>query len=167
MKLPSIVTVPHPALRRDLEPVTKFDRSLAELAEIMIATMREGEGVGLAANQIDRAERMFVYGIDEPLEFDNEKVEPVSPQAIVNPSIIIIDSRMVVDEEGCLSIPGLYGPVARPWRIRLEGQEISGKPIRKELSGYEARIVQHETDHLNGILFLDRVTDPGKLRRVK
>lgn len=167
MKLPSIVAVPHPALRRELAPVTVFDNALADLAEVMIATMHKGEGVGLAANQIDRPERMFVYGIDEPLEFDDEKVEPVAPMAIVNPSITILDDKQIVDEEGCLSIPGLYGPVARPWRIRIDGQDVTGKSISKDLSGYEARIVQHETDHLNGILFLDRLTDPGKLRRAK
>jgi peptide deformylase len=165
MSLPSIVSVPHPALRQKLAPVTTFDQELSDLAATMIRVMRQANGVGLAANQIDRLVRMFVYAIDEPLEVDGQMVGPIAAQAVVNPVITILDKTMDTDEEGCLSIPHLYGPVARPRRIQLAAQDLSGQPIKRAISGYEARIIQHETDHLNGVLFLDLVTDPTKLRK--
>lgn len=165
MSLPPIVSVPHPALRQKLALVSVFDKELAALADIMIQVMRKANGVGLAANQINERQRMFVYAIDEPFELNGHTIAPILPRAIINPTITIIGNHTEVEEEGCLSIPHLYGPVARANRIRLDAQDIDGTPFSKEVSGYEARIIQHETDHLNGVLFLDKVADPTKIRR--
>jgi peptide deformylase len=165
MALPAIITVPHPALRQHLEPVRTFDGSLADLAKIMLKVMRQADGVGLAANQIGRLERMFVYAIDEDLEVDDRIIPAVPPQVVINPAITVMSRATTVEEEGCLSIPHLYGPVIRPARITLQGLTAEGRPFSREMADYEARVVQHETDHLNGILFLDHVVDPGKIRR--
>lgn len=165
MKLPEIITVPNPILRQKLEPVTEFNQSLVDLSEVMLEVMRQANGVGLAANQVGELARMFVYGVDEPFEADGRVVQPIAAQAIINPVITVLTGDSDVDEEGCLSIPHLYGPVERPLVIRLQAQDINGAPIDRQIDGYEARIVQHETDHLNGILFLDKLTDPTKLRK--
>ncbi len=165
MSLPEIVVVPHPSLREKLTDVTVFDQDLADLAATMIAVMHKANGVGLAANQIDRPVRMFVYGFDEAQPVNGVAGTPVEPTAVVNPVITPIGNQTNEDEEGCLSIPNLYGPVVRASRIRLQAVDVTGKPIDRELRDYEARVVQHETDHLNGVLFLDKVSNPTKLRR--
>ena len=165
MKLPQIITVPHPLLRKVLQPVTSFDSDLVELSETMIKVMRQAEGVGLAANQINIDARMFVYGIEEPFEIKGKKHAPVPARAVINPEITVIDEAIEVMEEGCLSIPNLWGPVGRPTGIELSGFDAHGQPISEKLYGYEARVVQHEVDHLNGRLFLDYITDPTKLHR--
>ena len=166
MKLPEIVTIPHPLLRKKLEPVTEFNAELAELADAMIELTLQAEGVGLAANQIAIDKQIFVYGIDEPFELNGKTVAAVPFQAVVNPEVVVVDGQEEVHEEGCLSIPGLRGPVARPLTIRLKGQLLDGTRFERNINGYEARIVQHEVDHLNGRLFLDHITDPSKLYRV-
>ncbi len=165
MKLPQIVTVPHPLLRQTLQPITQFDAALAELAKTMIAVMHQADGVGLAANQIAIDAQIFVYGIAEPFEIRGKQHPAIPSQAVVNPKITVIDESFEVMEEGCLSIPNIWGPVARPFGITLHGQDVHGQPLTKELYGYEARVVQHEVDHLNGKLFLDYITDPTKLHR--
>ena len=165
MKLPQIITVPHPLLRKILEPVTSFDSDLAELSETMIKVMRQAEGVGLAANQINIDAQIFVYGIEGSFEVKGNKYPPVPARAIVNPEVSVIDETIEVMEEGCLSIPNLWGPVGRPFGIELNGFDVHGQPISEKLYGYEARVVQHEVDHLNGRLFLDYITDPTKLHR--
>ena len=160
-----IVSVPHPALRQQLPNVTTFDSQLRKLADDMVAAMHKANGVGLAGNQVDRPVRMFVYGMDEPIEYHGKRVDRIPTQVVVNPIITTTDDETDIDEEGCLSVPGLYGPVSRATHIRLQAQNLDGSSFEREVSGYEARILQHETDHLNGILFLDKLTDPTKLRR--
>src|SRR5690606_854047 len=113
MSLPEIVVVPHPSLREKLTDVTVFDQDLADLAATMIAVMRKANGVGLAANQIDRPVRMFVYGFDEAQPVNGVAGTPVEPTAVVNPVITPIGNQTNEDEEGCLSNPKLYGPVVR------------------------------------------------------
>jgi peptide deformylase len=146
--------------------VTVFDGQLAELAQIMIEVMTVSEGVGLAANQINVDQRIFVYGIDEPFTLEGEYIQAIPAQAIVNPIVTVVDPATKTLEEGCLSIPGLNGPVSRPIKIRLDGFNVVGQPLTKEVSGYEARVIQHEVDHLNGKLFLDYITDPRLIRMV-
>lgn len=167
MKLPQIITIPHPLLRQTLKPVTTFDAKLAELAESMIAVMHRAEGVGLAANQIGIDAQIFVYGIEEAFEVKGQKFAPIPARAIVNPKVLVIDETIEVMDEGCLSIPNVWGPVGRPLGIELQGQDIHGQPFSSKLFGYEARVVQHEVDHLNGKLFLDYITDPTKLHNGK
>ena len=133
-----------PVLKSRAAPVKSFDEALARLSEDMLATMREQEGVGLAANQVGRLKQIFVAGLE-----DEEYV-------IVNPEIESASDETVTDPEGCLSIPGISVEVERPTGVTVSGQNVSGAPIRIEATGLLARVFQHEIDHLNGVLILDR-----------
>jgi peptide deformylase len=133
-----------PVLKTRAAPVTSFDKPLAHLAEEMLATMREHEGVGLAANQVGRLKRILVATLGEE-EF-----------VVVNPAIQSVAETMGKELEGCLSIPGIQVEVERPMAVTVSGQNPSGAPLRIEASGMLARIFQHEIDHLDGVLILDR-----------
>jgi len=133
-----------PVLKTRAAPVETFDESLARLAEEMLATMREREGVGLAANQVGRLKRILVAAIE-----DQEYV-------IVNPTIEETARSTEKDLEGCLSIPGIQVEVERPTAVTVSGQDASGAPLHLEASGLLARVLQHEVDHLDGVLILDR-----------
>ncbi len=154
-----IVTLPAPILRQKTRPVTDFGTEFQELIENMIETMRSANGVGLAAPQIGRSLRMAVVE-DLPKEDEegNEIPDSRDLYVIVNPEIVW-KSREVVDGiEGCLSIPGYLGEVERAEAIRVRGQDRHGKKIRLRLKGWTARIFQHEIDHLNGVLYIDKLT---------
>jgi len=149
MALLPVIKIGHPSLRQTAVPVEKFDQELATLVEDMIETMRISEGIGLAAPQVNIMLRMFV--IDKKLI--NEEWEA---QAYLNPEVIDtqgFDSY----EEGCLSIPGIRAEVDRPFKIWVKYQTLQGKIIEEELEGLLARVFQHEYDHLDGILFIDRI----------
>lgn len=133
-----------PVLKSRAAPVDKFDETLERLAEDMLETMREHEGVGLAANQVGRLKRVLVAAFEE------------EEYVVVNPEINEWGDAIVKEMEGCLSIPEIQVEVERIDRITLSGQDISGAPVRIEAEGLLARILQHELDHLNGILILDR-----------
>ncbi len=139
-----IRTFGDPVLKSRAAPVDKFDESLEQLAEDMLETMREYEGVGLAANQVGRLKRILVAALE-----DEEYV-------IVNPEINETGDESEKDVEGCLSIPEIQVEVERPTRVTISGQDRSGAPVRLEAEGLLARILQHEMDHLNGVLILDR-----------
>ncbi|AXI79377.1 peptide deformylase [Peterkaempfera bronchialis] len=149
-----ITVVGNPVLHRPCEAVTAFDADLASLIDDMFVSMYAAEGVGLAANQIGVGTRVFVY--DCP---DDEGVRHVGH--IVNPVLEELDaSRRLLDEspEGCLSVPGAYADLARPDYAAVTGQDRDGKEIRIEGTGFFARCLQHETDHLNGYLYIDRLS---------
>lgn len=133
-----------PVLKSRAARVKSFDESLARLAEDMLDTMREQEGVGLAANQVGRLKQIFVASLE-----DEEYV-------VVNPEIETSSDETVTDPEGCLSIPGISVEVERPTSVTVSGQNVSGNPLRIEATGLLARVFQHEIDHLNGVLILDR-----------
>jgi peptide deformylase len=133
-----------PVLKTRAAPVETFDESLSRLAEEMLATMREREGVGLAANQVGRLKRILVAAVE-----DQEYV-------IVNPTIEETARSTEKDREGCLSIPGIQVEVERPTAVTVSGQDASGAPLHLEASGLLARVLQHEVDHLDGVLILDR-----------
>ncbi len=139
-----IRTFGDPVLKSCATPVDKFDESLEHLAEEMLETMREHEGVGLAANQVGRLKRILVAALE-----DEEYV-------IVNPEINESGGESEKDVEGCLSIPEIQVEVERPTQVTVSGQDQSGSPVRLEAEGLLARILQHEMDHLNGVLILDR-----------
>jgi peptide deformylase len=139
-----IRTFGDPVLKTRAAPVECFDGSLAHLAEEMLATMREHEGVGLAANQVGRLKRLLVAALE-----DEEFV-------IVNPVVAEAVETTEKELEGCLSIPGIQVEIERPTGISVSGQDTSGTPLRIEASGLLARILQHEVDHLDGVLILDR-----------
>lgn len=133
-----------PILKTRAALVKDFDGSLERLAEDMLATMREQEGVGLAANQVGRLKRILVAAVE-----DDEYV-------LVNPVIEEASETTESVPEGCLSIPGIQVEVERPTEITISGQDASGEPIRIEAEGLLARVFQHEVDHLDGVLILDR-----------
>lgn len=140
-----------PVLRRKADEVPAVTPEIRELVEAMFATMYAEEGVGLAAPQVGRSIRLFVVDV-EPEEEGGERVK----QAFVNP-VIRERSGEIVGEEGCLSIPGLRADVKRAARVVVEALDADGKPFRLEAEGLLARALQHEQDHLDGILFLDRL----------
>lgn len=154
-----------PILRRVGEPITKFDEALAELAKDMVDTMYDEEGIGLAAQQVDRALQICVIdvrppeGVEVPFNYNYDgkqlPLDLIMPIAIVNPKVTIIDQTEDVYEEGCLSFPGVNGKVGRPIGIRCEFQDTEGNSHVIEADGLLGRCILHEVDHLNGKLFID------------
>ena len=143
-----IRTFGDPVLKSRATPVKDFDDSLKQLAEDMMRIMYEAEGAGLAANQIGHLKRIFVAA------YENEG--ELREFVVVNPVIEDRSETQEKDIEGCLSIPGIGVEVERPFAVILRGQDLSGAPLRVEAEGRLARIFQHEIDHLDGILMLDR-----------
>jgi peptide deformylase len=145
-----IRTLGDPVLREQTRPVETFDAALRRLAEDLLETMYEAPGVGLAANQVGLSIACFVYD-------DREG----GAGFVANPIVSDLVGEDLL-EEGCLSIPGPYHPTVRASRVRLRGRDLDGRPIDREAEGLLARIFQHETDHLNGMLYIDRLTDEGR-----
>lgn len=159
-----IVQYGDPVLREKGAPVTRFDASLRRLFEAMVASMREAEGIGLAAQQIGRAMQFCVVdlqGMDPDFDYTLDGAKPplelFMPMGICNPEIEILPSEKTVYEEGCLSFPNIRGEVERPDAIRCRFQDIDGAPHVIECDGLLARCIQHEVDHLNGALYIDRM----------
>src|SRR4051812_4639505 len=149
-----ITVVGNPVLHRECKDVTAFDDELAALVDDMFASQRAAEGVGLAANQIGVDLKVFVY--DCP---DDENTRHVG--AVCNPVLeeLPADQRQLDDSnEGCLSVPGAYMELARPDYAVVRGQDAKGNPVRVRGRGYFARCLQHETDHLYGRLYIDRLS---------
>ncbi len=162
MAIREIITLGHPTLRQKARKVTKFGPELKQLIDDMIETMRTAPGVGLAAPQVNAAERIIVV----ELPADEEEGLPAELYAFVNPEIIKASRNKEEGQEGCLSIPGYLGEVERHTEIIVGGQDSSGKPQRVKAHDYLARIFQHEIDHLDGIMFIDRVADPSKIHKI-
>jgi peptide deformylase len=148
LALAQIRQYPDPALRMRAYGVEEFDEDLARLAERMTALMQEANGVGLAATQVGILRRLFVF---RPVEDEHVDV-------VVNPRIELRGEETAVGEEGCLSIQGILIPVERPAAVTLAGQRADGEEYRRDLEGAGARVAQHELDHLEGVLMLDRTT---------
>jgi peptide deformylase len=161
MTVLNIETLNNPILRQKARPVTKFDQDLQQLIDDMIETMHAANGVGLAGPQINQALRLCVVEtLPERDEEDNEIEGTRELFVLVNPEIVWESRETVEGIEGCLSIPGYLGEVDRHESIRVRALDRGGKKIRLRLNDWSARIVQHEIDHLNGILFIDRLTAP-------
>lgn len=156
-----IRTLGDPALREPGKPVAVFDSSLRTLFEDMVETMQDAPGVGLAAPQVGVSLRLFVFDDGE-----------TGPTFMANPELSEGTGELLEDE-GCLSIPGPYYPTPRFARIRCRGQDLEGRPVDVVGEGLLARILQHETDHLNGMLYIDRLDEDGRrdvmaqLRRIE
>ena len=147
----------NPVLHRRCADVTVFDEDLQQLVADMFASMAAADGVGLAANQIGVDARVFV--VDCPDETETNVVAHV-----VNPVLYLPDSRdLEVDSEGCLSVPGVRADVGRPTTAYVTGVDMFGEPVRIDGTGLLARCLQHETDHLDGLLYVDRL--PAKQRK--
>jgi peptide deformylase len=163
-----------PVLRQTGEMVSQFDESLKELADNMVETMYEEEGVGLAAQQVDKAIMLCVVDVShlpqEELDYQVDGLKPpidlLMPMALVNPAIKKLPGRTLVGEEGCLSFPGIRGDVPRAEAIQVTYQDLNGTPHSLACSGWFARVIQHEVDHLNGKLFIDHM-DRRKVRMLE
>lgn len=163
MAVREILTSEHPVLRHKAKKVKKIDASLQKLIDDMVETMEDAPGQGLAAPQIGVSLRVIV--VDAlPGEDDDDKVKPVKLQ-LINPEIV--ESRdEVVGEEGCLSIPGFVGNVKRAKFVTVKGLNRKGKETKLKASHNLARVLQHEIDHLDGILYTDRLEKPEDLFRL-
>ncbi|HEX6676402.1 MAG TPA: peptide deformylase [Actinomycetes bacterium] len=151
----------HPVLKERSAPVTTFDAELARFGDELLETMRAARGVGLAAPQVGVLRRMFAYdvGVDEETGEHPYGV-------LVNPVILRSDGKQV-GEEGCLSFPGLYYECARAMEVTVEACDTAGRPLTLEGSGLLARAFQHEIDHLDGVLFIDRLSRGDRKRALK
>ena len=144
--LAQIVQYGDPVLKSRASEVTEFDEALAEEIQRMIVLMREGLGVGLAATQVGKLRRLLVFQTNADAE----------PQGVVNPEIEWLSEEAEVATEGCLSIPRVLVDVERPLFARVRGRDAKGDELLIEAAGHEARVLQHEIDHLDGVLILDR-----------
>ena len=149
-----IITFPHPTLRHKSKPVTRVDGELRKIIGKMFELMYEANGVGLAANQVNLPLRLFVCN---PTAKSGEGEEHV----FINP-VISKAKGSAEAEEGCLSLPGVYASVIRPDSIHVEAYDLQGNQIKMDLKGFFGRVIQHETDHLDGVMFTDRLSETGK-----
>ena len=148
-------SIPHPALRHQCKPLRCVDGELKSIVREMFDLMYQQKGVGLAANQVDLPYRFFILN----LEGDPAK----APEYVFLNPVISRRSGTVEAEEGCLSFPEIYAPVKRSEKLVLSAYNLDGEEMNYELSGFFARAVQHEYDHLDGVLFIDRLTPSGLL----
>jgi peptide deformylase len=153
-----IVRLGHPSLRSPAQPLSPREIGSPEvqtLIDDMVDSMREARGVGLAAPQVASELQVFVYEAGHP----PDRPDPIPLHVVINPMITPHSRELVYDWEGCLSIPDLRGLVPRHAEVRVQGLDRQGRPLDYIVAGFEARIVQHEYDHLNGVVFLDRMRD--------
>lgn len=156
-----VIRLGHPVLRQVAEPVPEefFQTGkLHDLGRDMVRTMLSEDGVGLAAPQVAEALRLFVYWV--PGDDDHPEI---APMLLANPEIKPVSETIEEGWEGCLSIPGLRGLVPRHSRIKVRARDLDGKPVSLTANGFHARVIQHEFDHLNGVVFLDRMESPASL----
>jgi len=144
--LAQVIQYGDPVLKSRASDITEFDQALVEEIERMIHLMRDGLGVGLAATQVGKLRRLLVFQTNADAQ----------PQALVNPEIEWLSDHVEIMTEGCLSIPRVVVDVERPLYARVRGQDQTGAEVLIEASGHEARVLQHEIDHLDGVLILDR-----------
>ena len=155
MALREIITVPHPTLYKKARKVSDFGPKLQTLIDDMVETMRAAPGVGLAAPQVNVSLRLLV------VEFGDEEDETVPPKLyiIINPEFSRHSQETVIGTEGCLSVPNLIGDVERYESVTVKCLNRQGKPMKIKAKGWLARIIQHESDHLNGVIFTDLATE--------
>ena len=149
----NIVTLGDEVLRKQAALIPEVDRLIEDLAAAMIDAMHTGKGIGLAGPQIGELKRLFVTHVEED-----------DPRVFINPQIIQTSHDQATYEEGCLSIPGIYADVERPYEITVQAWNERGRPFTIDAEGLLARVIQHELDHLNGVLFLDYLDDRKRNR---
>lgn len=147
----TVLTYPDPFLRRRMAPVAQFDDTVRRVIADMTETMYAEPGVGLAATQVGIDQRIIVYDVSGP-------DTPPQPQALVNPDIVLAEGEQLSENEGCLSVPDFRADVTRAWRVEVTGINRDGQSVRIDAEGFPAIVLQHEIDHLNGILFIDRIS---------
>lgn len=160
MAILKIARMGHPVLITPAAPVA--DPTAPEIRRLvadMIETMEDAPGVGLAAPQVHVPLRLFVFRVPAGRSSEEAEDAPLDPGVLINPEIEPLGDEVRVRWEGCLSIPGLRGAVARPWRVRYRGVDGEGAPVERVAVGFHAGVVQHEYDHLEGILYPMRMSD--------
>jgi peptide deformylase len=163
MAIRQIIYANDPRLRQKAKRVKQFGPALKALADDMLETMHTGHGIGLAAPQIGLLQRLFVAELPE----DEDDPRSGKPFVLVNPEVVKASRNEVEDQEGCLSIPTWYGLVNRPEWVVVKAKDVNGKSIRVKAEGLLARVFLHEMDHLDGVLFVDRVESPEKIWQIK
>jgi peptide deformylase len=148
-----ILTLGNELLRQKAKPITKINAEIAEIADALLDTLYCGKGVGLAGPQVGFMKRIFVVHIDKDI-----------PRVFINPSVPETSEETVKYEEGCLSIPGVWVDVIRPKTLRIQAWNEKGKPFALDADGILARVILHEYDHLEGILFIDRLSEVKRSR---
>jgi len=157
-----VLRMGHPVLREKAKPVQAFGTpELLALVQDMKDTMAARNGAGLAAPQIGVGERVVIFGVDKNPRYPDAEEVPFT--VLVNPKIVLLTREVEEGWEGCLSVPGMRGIVPRYTRLRYSGFDEEGNPVEREAEGFHARVVQHECDHLDGILYPQRMTDLSKL----
>lgn len=152
----------HPVLRTKCAPVAEINDDIRTLVQDMVEALIEYNGIGLAAPQIHRPIRLFITAV--PIEQPDGKWAPGTLRIFINPEIIWLSEEQDVKSEGCLSIPSLHGDVIRPIEIKVRATDLDGNEFELELKDLEARCFLHENDHINGVLFIDRIQ--GKERKL-
>lgn len=161
-KLTAIAQIGEPILRNQAKPVDKiFDHTIIELIDRLINTAIANQGVGIAAPQISQPYRLFIIASHKSDRYPHAPT--MAPTAMINPQILSHGDEVVKDWEGCLSVPNIRGLVPRYRSIKVEYTTQQGETKQEILTDFVARIFQHELDHLDGILFIDRITDPADL----
>jgi len=160
MALRDILILPDKRLRKVSEPVNKIDAGIHKLIEDMFETMYDAPGIGLAAIQVGTPKRVVTMDLAK-------KEEPKNPQVFINPEIVWSSDEKATYEEGCLSIPEFYGDVERPAQVKVKYLDRDGQPQEVEANGLLATCLQHEIDHLNGVLFIDHLSKLKRDRVVK
>lgn len=144
----NIAKYPDPILRQTAKPVADFNDELKQLADDMAKVMYEDDGIGLAGPQVSKSMRILVVGLGHG-----------KYKTYVNPEITFLSKDKHSNEEGCLSLPRIFGKVTRPKKIHIKYQDLDGKVVKEKVKGMDAIVLQHEVDHLDGILFIDRVEE--------
>ena len=158
MPVREVLRMGHPVLRERAQPVENLSTpELRALVEDMKETMKAKSGAGLAAPQIGVSQRVVIFGVESNPRYPD--AEPVPFTVLVNPKIVMLSRDVDEDWEGCLSVPGMRGVVPRYTKLRYSGFDEEGNPIERIAEGFHARVVQHECDHLDGILYPQRMTD--------
>jgi peptide deformylase len=160
MALREILILPDKRLRKVSEPVKKIDAGIRKLVEDMFETMYDAPGIGLAAIQIGTGKRVVTMDLAK-------KDDPKNPQVFINPEIVWSSDDKSIYEEGCLSIPETYDDVERPAQVKVRYLDLEGEPHEIEANGLLATCLQHEVDHLNGILFIDHLSRLKRERIIK
>ncbi len=152
----NIFTLGDDVLYRKAVRIPEIDKKIADLSSAMIETMYAGKGIGLAGPQVGEGLRLFVSHVPED-----------KPRVFINPEIIATSQEQLLYEEGCLSIPGVYADIERSAYVTVQAWDEKGKPFTLDADGVLARVILHEFDHLNGILFIDRLEEKKKKRIIK
>jgi peptide deformylase len=151
-----ILTIGNEILTKKASPVMEFTDELASFINDMFEAMRIGRGIGLAAPQVGKSDRFFVTSLEQD-----------KPRVFINPEIILTSPEEATYEEGCLSVPGLYARLKRPASVKIQAFNERGRPFTLDAEGLLARVIQHEFDHLNGVLFVDRLPPQVRERALK